>query len=592
MSIKTIKHSLLSLTLALTALLGAQQASAEATYQTRIVGGTESTQGQWPWMVLLSSSSHSNGANPPPPAYPGDPAAIPGIPHFFCGATLISEQWVLTAAHCVVNDSAADVFAFVGLHDKNDTSIAATGISQIIVHPDYDDLTSDNDIALLKLATPATGAATVSFIDSSTATLLNPGNNVNVVGWGGVVAQPASTSSSLPSLSQSYPDILRDVSMPYISNTDCNAVMNGRVTDNMMCAGVPQGGVDSCQGDSGGPLVFSNDNGASWIQAGIVSWGYGCADASAYGVYTRVQSYSDWVTRAINGVTPSIRFGSWIPGKVATAQINIENSSGVDFDFTSTISSNNAAFIVSDNCQTTLIAGQSCSVDLTFSASVEGVYNGLVSYTTNSPVLSVVGVDVVATLTSEVSFNLVEADNSIQWALGGDNSWTEQQVTTDGRYSFQSGTITHNQNSSLLAYVNVAGTARDVYFDWKACSEATYDFLELWVDNKKIDARSGNAVWARKMVTLAGAGDHVIEWRYNKDYVADYGADAGWVTNITLDAASANPLPQHSTSCAPVATPEPTAPVSSGGGGAAISAWAYLVFAMPLLMRRRFNRAS
>lgn len=578
MHIKNIKYWFVVTAVALSGLASAQQAYAEADYQTRIVGGTESSQNQWPWMVLLSGTNSTAG--------------------FFCGASLISEQWVLTAAHCVVDKSLAEVKAFVGEYDLTTADIAATGISSIIVHPDYNADTSDNDIALLKLDTPATGATTLQFVDSSTATLLNPGDNVSVIGWGGVVAQPGSNISSLPSLTQSYPDILRDVSMPYISNTDCNATMNGQVTDNMMCAGVPQGGVDSCQGDSGGPLVFSNDNGASWIQAGIVSWGYGCADVNNYGVYTRVENYSDWVALNTSGISiePVAKMGTWIPGLSTSYDLVIENAAtNSAFDIT-TVNLTGAAFtITADSCSaSTIAAGASCTITFGFNAGVVGDSSETISINTTGTSLSnpLITIPVTAAVVDPVVFSNVQADSAIQWALAGTQGWTEQQVTTDGAYSLQSGNITHNQDSSLFAYVNVAGSARDVYFDWKACSEYTWDFLELWVDNEKIDARSGDAGWAHKMVSLSGAGDHVIEWRYNKDYIEDYGADAGWIANIALDAASTNPLPQHNSSCGPVIVPEPTPAPASSSGGAAISAWTYLILAMPLLMRRRrYSRA-
>ena len=104
---------------------------AASNIETRIVGGTEvPSSSEYPWMVMLSQTTSKS--------------------NFFCGASLISEQWILTAAHCVNDTTAGAVYAFIGEYDKSTSIITASSISEIHVHPDYDAFTSDNDIALLK----------------------------------------------------------------------------------------------------------------------------------------------------------------------------------------------------------------------------------------------------------------------------------------------------------------------------------------------------------------------------------------------------------------------------------------------------------
>ena len=88
--------------------------------------------------------------------------------------------------------------------------------------------------------------------------------------------------------------ILQWVRVPAITNSACNSAYNGGITDSMICAGYPgEGGKDSCQGDSGGPLVCAN--GTKSVIAGVVSWGYGCAEAQYPGVYARVTAALDWI---------------------------------------------------------------------------------------------------------------------------------------------------------------------------------------------------------------------------------------------------------------------------------------------------------
>lgn len=89
----------------------------------------------------------------------------------------------------------------------------------------------------------------------------------------------------------SLPASLRKVTVPVVSRTTCRAEYGtSAITDNMFCAGVTAGGKDSCSGDSGGPIVDS-----SKVLQGVVSWGYGCAEANYAGVYTRIGNFVDWI---------------------------------------------------------------------------------------------------------------------------------------------------------------------------------------------------------------------------------------------------------------------------------------------------------
>jgi len=552
---KFFKATILSIGL----MLATGVSTAASDIETRIVGGTEvPSASEYPWMVMLSQTTSKSD--------------------FFCGASLISEEWILTAAHCMFDNAGnqsmpSQIKAFIGEYDKSTSVVSASSISEVHVHPDYDAFTSDNDIALLRLATPATGAVTILFVDSIIAADLLVGDNVKVIGWGDTEDPVSST----------YPDVLREVTIPYVDTAVCNAGLNDQVTENMMCAGVALGGFDSCQGDSGGPLIFHN--GLDWYQAGIVSWGAGCAEPNKYGVYTRVEKYSDWVELMINGITikPSVDMGTWIPGLTASYDLSIKNdAANASMSVTFSLTGGTDFIVASDTCGGVVSGGGTCSVRLEFPAIANGNFTDNLIINTDASVSSI-SIPLSMNIVTEKFFNnIMEVPGSFQWAVTGNASWTEELVTTSSGFSFQSGNISDSQRSSLFAYENVpTGTPSKSYmFDWKVCSEEGYDFLELWVDNVKKSGISGDIDWTRKSITLTGEGDHVIEWRFNKDYLISAGQDAGWIDNI-VSGISGYFLPTSKVACTPP-------PPSSGGGS--LSGLFYLGLAFPLLLRRRVNK--
>ena len=223
----------------------------------------------------------------------------------WCGGSLISSQWVLTAAHCTQDKQASGLQVLLGEHNYYTEAEAASiriNIMSIIDHPQYDEKTTDYDFSLLKLDKalkfsqhPDIRPICLPLVDEKKT---YAGVTATVTGWG-------TTSSGGPTS-----PTLRGVDVNILSNSACQnnyGYPPAWITEQMLCANTPGGGKDACQGDSGGPLVSSGGGdgvspGQNYELVGVVSWGIGCAGVNYPGVYARVTKQLQWV-RAVTGDT-------------------------------------------------------------------------------------------------------------------------------------------------------------------------------------------------------------------------------------------------------------------------------------------------
>lgn len=251
-----------------------------STKHSRIVGGRFAQPGAWPWHVAIKSCQNCT--------------TLP-----FCGGTLINNQWIVTAAHCVQNWLPTELYVILGDTNlrRKDSHEIIVGVKSIFVHNNYAiNAAYDNDVALLQLKSPVkftTHVRPACLADAQPRLLA--GTNCTVTGFG-------RTSEN----GQKSPRLMQAV-VPIKSTADCKKVLGQSVTSNMFCAGYAQGRIDSCRGDSGGPLVCQGSDG-SWRLTGIVSWGRGCARKNQYGVYADVQVLRGWIQTTISKET-SVRSG-------------------------------------------------------------------------------------------------------------------------------------------------------------------------------------------------------------------------------------------------------------------------------------------
>ena len=233
----------------------------------RIVGG-DTAPSPIPWQASIRQCPH-------------------GVCHY-CGGTILDSQTILTAAHCQVMPSDYVMVGHVNRLEGQNIQVSE------VINGDWNQYTMNEDIAIVKLATPLNMDDDVQGVCLPSPDFNPPAGSICYVsGWG-----------TLQESGGPLPAELQYVDVPVVSQSSCNIAYDNFITSNMICAGFDEGGKDSCQGDSGGPFVCMENDVP--VITGIVSFGIGCAQADYPGVYTRVSPYVNWIKSNMQRTTTAV----------------------------------------------------------------------------------------------------------------------------------------------------------------------------------------------------------------------------------------------------------------------------------------------
>lgn len=520
-----------------------------ASYSSRIVGGGAAMVDTYPWMVSVQTKSDGE---------------------HFCGGSLIADSYVLTAAHCLEDTPVSDIQVVISEFDLEKTSSTEETLfaKSVYIHEAYGD---DNDIALIELSS-ASNKTPVQLADTSFNDAISVGANLTVMGWGNQVSE-----------GESFPTILQEVQVPLADHAQCKAnyaKVEMDITDNMICAGLAEGGKDSCQGDSGGPLVYQKDS--AWYQTGVVSFGEGCAEKDYFGVYTKVSNYGDWIAQVKSGeVSPfqpsedssedADEYGQYpdndddhsegdyydeypydedewehgefeyeelafdLPdfvdfvaleiGETVSDSLTLLNTNDTDLSIQGVSIDNDQHFsIVSNTCgSATLKPEESCQIGLEFKSSDEAFHEAILAISTSDTDHELLEIDlfgaVLQSLELDEDFDGMDGFEDEQWFIEGDEAWVGSE---DGAFNLSVDTVAVDSEAMLMTELEGPGV---LSFHMDLQGDAASNSLTFLVDGEAVKTLSSKRSDKSHTVELSD-GEHQVAWIYSKKETSPAAATA------------------------------------------------------------------
>lgn len=515
-----------------------------ADVSSRIINGEVADASSWPFMAALVTKNLD--------AYKSQ----------FCGASYIGERYVLTAAHCVEDESAEDVEVVIGVSDlsSNDVQDHRYGVKNIYVHAQYGQVGMSNDIAIIEL-TEIPQEKAVSLADSHLRWNLNDGQNLTVMGWG-----DQDTSTSFANSNHLY-----QVDVPLVNQETCKSIdpsVNpnyANIGNDAFCAGLVNGGKDSCQGDSGGPIVVETNG--TFEQLGVVSWGEGCAQANAYGVYANVGHFESWIADMTRGFSYRSRehLNMRSVGQLSHT-FKFDNFSDQTIVF-SGVNPVSGSQITSNGCNN-LEIGASCEIQITKNLATVGFSSFGIEFNTDLP-----GSETVTNLVA------VNAGNPVNQQTANLISIPYDEIVSNRTWKVEGNEIVSPfLFNSQIARLGINGIPKgSVTLDLNISTEERYDEVVILTNGKLAYFNSG-IVSGSVSVPMVRETGNSLEILYVKDNSQSAGNDEIRFSNLrhSSDVVGSNLSGNN------------VAKSGSGGGGGGSFGWHWLLMLAGVgLLRKR-----
>ncbi|MBE4366219.1 serine protease [Vibrio parahaemolyticus] len=499
---KTLVAFLIGLTLPTTTIADTLK-PVQNDVSTRIIGGEPANTSDWKFIASLVRK--------------GQPTSI----GHFCGGSFLGGKYVLTAAHCVEGLNADDIDIVLGLYDQNNESQAQRiAVNNIYSHTAYNSHTTNNDIALIELE-HSVDSATIDLATPEVLDSVRIGDKLHVAGWGNT-----STTDRV------YPTVLQQVDLEYVDRATCQNLSGNysNVSDDGICAGYYWGGKDSCQGDSGGPLIVDY-NGINKL-LGVVSWGDGCAQPNAYGVYANVAHFqhNGWIDSHRNTISfTQYRDLHFVERKAQQETFTIRNDEvNTPINITG-VTLTSGISLAKNTCTATLEPSQSCQITVgyypSYSESVETI-----EVFTDHPQLS--------KLSTTFKYSGIDkASSSLSSAipLAGANVYTNEYAWTAENSELQSADMGMSTGASILHLTDLP--KGKLSMDFKVLSDG-FDYFVVFVNGQEYDYTRQLLDYNELSIDLYRKSN-TVTFAYLKNYEFNGGYNAqAYIRNIKMSVSS------------------------------------------------------